>query len=113
MLRSNTGTKQYHYSKKSELPQRGARYSIPKRKGGRKNDDILLCEDQLLMGKWRLQAGKKSSLSSMFGEGITESLGMRVAAGTNVVVGYGRQNPNARRGRERRGAKRKNKNRRR
>eukprot|EP00938_MAST-03A_sp_MAST-3A-sp1_P005264 g5264.t1 len=107
------GTKQYHYSKKSELPQRGARYSIPKRKGGRKNDDILLCEDQLLMGKWRLQAGKKSSLSSMFGEGITESLGMRVAAGTNVVVGYGRQNPNARRGRERRGAKKKNKNRRR
>ena len=106
------GSKQYHYSKKSDLPQRGARYSIPKRKGGRKNDDILLCEDQLLMGAWRLRAGKKSSLSSMFGEGITESLGMRVAAGTNVVVGYGRQNPNARKGRERRGAKKKNKNRR-
>ena len=64
------------------------------------------------MGAWRLRAGKKSSLSSMFGEGITESLGMRVAAGTNVVVGYGRQNPNARKGRERRGAKKKNKNRR-
>ena len=106
------GTKQYHYSKKSDLPQRGSRYSIPKRKGGRKNNDILLCEDQLLMGEWRLKAGKKSTLTSQFGEGITESLGMRVAAGTNVEVGYGRKNPNSRRGRERRGAKKKNNRRR-
>lgn len=106
------GTTKFHLNpRRINAPQRGVRYSIPKRKGGRNHNDILLAGDELLMGEWRLRAGRKNKLQSMFGPGITESLGLRVAEGTNVVVGYGRKNPNARRGRERRGAKKRNKNR--
>ena len=44
-------------------------------------------------------------MSSMFGEDITGNVGLTVSKSADIVVGYGRKNPNATRGRERRGKK--------
>jgi RNA-binding protein NOB1 len=42
----------------------------------------------------------------VFGDDITGSLGIKVASANNMVVGFGHKNPNAQKGRERRGKKR-------
>jgi RNA-binding protein NOB1 len=99
------GVVTYHYRKGRRVNTRGTKYSLPKPRGGR-TGDLLLCEDQLLTGWWAQQANKKQSATSMFGEHITESLGVdtRVQGGA-LRIGYGRQNPNAAKGRERRGKK--------
>lgn len=44
-------------------------------------------------------------MASMFGEEITDSLGMDVQKTVGIQVGYGKKNPNAQKGRERRGKK--------
>ena len=95
-----------HFSKHRKVKLLGERYSLPKPKGGR-TLDLLLREDQLLTGGWRQQANKKGLSKSFMGQHVLDSLGMRVGAGSNVVVGMGRKNPNAQRGRERRGKKKK------
>lgn len=41
----------------------------------------------------------------MFGQDITGNLGLAVNKSADIVVGHGRKNPNAARGRERRGKK--------
>ena len=43
----------------------------------------------------------------MFGEQATEGFDLRKLQGADVVVGFGRKNPNEQRGRERRGKKKK------
>ena len=93
-----------HFSSNRKVKLKGERYSLPKPKGGR-TLDLLLREDQLLAGGWKQQAKKKGLNHSFAGEHVLGSLGMRVGAGSNVVVGMGRTNPNAQRGRERRGKK--------
>lgn len=60
-----------------------------------------------MMGEWRLRANRKTELTSQFGSEVTQDLNLRVAAGTNVVVGFGRMNPNAARGRKKRGKRKK------
>ena len=59
-----------------------------------------------MMGVWRQKAqrGVKEA-ESMWGADMTETLGVSVAKATDMRVGYGRTNPNATRGRERRGQK--------
>lgn len=79
-------------------------YSVPKPRGGR-HQELVLREDQLEMGKTRLQANKRSELACGFGVDLRRELGVRMAAGGNVKVGYGKRNPNQARGRERRGKK--------
>jgi len=104
---SPEGVLTYHYKKGRRVNTRGLRYSLPKPNGGR-TGDLLLSEDQLLTGWWSQQVRKKSSSTSMFGEHVTESLGLQFQSrGEGIRVGYGRQNPNAARGRERRGKKKK------
>ena len=93
-----------HFSTNRKVKLHGERYNLPKPKGGRELG-LLLREDQLLAGKWRQQANKKGLVDSFAGSHVLGSLGMRVGAGSNVVVGMGRKNPNAQRGRERRGKK--------
>lgn len=48
---------------------------------------------------------KEKDVSSMFGEDITGNVGLTVSRSADIVVGYGRKNPNSARGRERRGKK--------
>lgn len=96
------GKPRYHYKRNRVVKTTGSKHSLPAARGGR-DGDLLLREDQLLVGQWRQKSHKKTSGSSMFdpyGEGRG---GTRVGEG--VVVGYGRRNPNALRGRERRGQK--------
>ncbi len=93
-----------HFSADRKPKLQGERYSLPNPKGGR-GLDLLLREDQLLVGGWKQAAGRKGLSHSFAGEHVLGSLGMRVGAGTAVVVGAGRTNPNAQKGRERRGKK--------
>lgn len=98
------GIVSYGYNPNRRINLRGSVHSLPKPKGGR-GGDLLLRADQLQMGVWRRRAGKKHHTGSQFGESVTESVGMggRRGVGADVVVGYGRRNPNAQKGRERRG----------
>ncbi|GBG29323.1 RNA-binding protein NOB1 [Hondaea fermentalgiana] len=105
---SPDGALSYHYKKNRQVNTRGMRYSMPKPKGGR-TGDLLLAEDQLLAGYWSQHAQNKSNSTSMFGEHVTESLGLKLSGQSDagIRIGYGRQNPNAAKGRERRGKKKK------
>lgn len=83
----------------------GTKYSLPKPKGGR-NGDLLLREDQLLVGIWgQRQRQHKNIMQSAFGENVAHDLGVKAEKQSGIQVGYGRLNPNAQKGRERRGKK--------
>jgi len=71
---------------------------------------MLLREDQMKMGIWaQKMAPKAKEKSSVFGLEVNEKTGVSVrAANHKAVVGYGKKNPNAARGRERRGKKKRN-----
>mmetsp|Transcript_2550 Transcript_2550/g.2898 ORF Transcript_2550/g.2898 Transcript_2550/m.2898 type:complete len:504 (+) Transcript_2550:161-1672(+) len=106
------GVHRYHYKKNRRINTRGSKYSIPHEKSNGKNKakgkKLLLREDQLLSGWWGQQARKKTSSDSMFGEHVTESFGLSMTQkGEGIQIGYGRQNRNSRKGRERRGKKKK------
>ena len=86
----------------------GTKYSISKPKTAgvqaRFEGDLLLREDQLLSGIWRQKSVNiKKNISSAFGEDITGDVGIHLNKGSKLMVGYGKQNPNAMKGRERRG----------
>jgi RNA-binding protein NOB1 len=84
---------------------KGMQYSIPKHHGGRAPDQLLRA-DQLLTGAWKQRASTRQTARSAFGSHITGELGMSVGTvPAEVKVGFGRNNPNAQRGRERRGKK--------
>lgn len=86
----------------------GTKFSLPKPKGGRQGD-LLLREDQLMMGIWgQRQRQHKKVMQSAFGESVAHDLGVKAEKQTSIVVGYGRMNPNAQKGRERRGKKKRN-----
>jgi len=109
------GVYRYHYKKNRRINTRGSKYSIPREKnnGNTKNKGktLLLREDQLLGGWWGQQTKKKSNSNSMFGEYVTDSFGLSLSSrGSGIRVGYGRNNKNAKKGRERRGKKKKNAN---
>jgi RNA-binding protein NOB1 len=112
-----TGRLKLHLSKKYKNNLRGTKFSLPK--PGRNNrfqGDLLLREDQLLMGAWsqkvkKMSGGKaRSSASSIFGTDLPASLGChaKLANVDEIRVGFGKRNPNsATGGRERRGKKKK------
>jgi RNA-binding protein NOB1 len=86
----------------------GTKFSLPKPKGGRQGD-LLLREDQLMMGIWgQRQRQHHKVMQSAFGENVAHDLGVKAEKQTSLVVGYGRMNPNAQKGRERRGKKKRN-----
>lgn len=91
------------------MSKRGTKYPLPAPKGGRA-PDLLLREDQLLTGQWNQRMRKKKAATTKLAEATAgDFLAPRHASSSEVVVGYGRRNPNAMKGRERRGAKKKNK----
>jgi RNA-binding protein NOB1 len=127
-VNGKTGRVRLHFSKKRRQPNlRGTKFSLPKPGSGNrfKGKDLLLREDQLLMGgawnqKVKMQSGaKKNAAVSMFGTDLAASVGCNVQStrssasslsltGNNdIQVGFGRRNPNAAKGRERRGKKKK------
>ena len=102
------GVMRYHYKKNRKINLRGSKYSIPNRKPGDKQPQLLLREDQMFTGWWGQQARKKDKSDSMFGEHVAESFGLSLSnKGSSIQVGFGRSNVNAKKGRERRGKKKK------
>ena len=65
---------------------------------------MLLSEDQMMVGVWAQRVKKKESIDSFFADATNDTASKRVQ-GRDVVVGFGRRNPNAQKGRERRGQK--------
>lgn len=111
-----TGRLKLHLSKRYKHNLRGTKFSLPKPgKGNRFQGDLLLREDQLLMGVWnqklKMRSGgrAKSAAQSIFGRDIATNVGCKVNSVTDddIRVGFGRRNPNAAKGRERRGKKKK------
>jgi len=111
-----TGRLRLHLSKKYRHNLRGTKYSMPKPgTGNRFQGDLLLREDQLLTGAWnqklKMRSGgkAKSAAQSIFGKDIAANVGCqaRSLADDDIRVGFGRRNPNAAKGRERRGKKKK------
>ncbi|RHY13491.1 hypothetical protein DYB32_010924, partial [Aphanomyces invadans] len=89
---------------------RGSKFSLPMPTGGRQGD-LLLREDQLMHGIWaQRQKTSAKVLKSAFGEHVAHDLGVKAEKQTAITVGYGRMNPNAQKGRERRGKKKRSAN---
>ncbi len=113
-----TGRLKLHFSKKKQnkhTSARGTKFSLPKPgTGNRFQGDLLLREDQLLMGAWNQKVKKNSGgqsrahAQSIFGKDIASNVGCEATSMPNdIQVGFGRRNPNAAKGRERRGKKKK------
>ncbi|KAF0690509.1 Aste57867_18099 [Aphanomyces stellatus] len=89
---------------------RGTKFSLPMPTGGR-NGDMLLREDQLMHGIWaQRQKSSAKVLKSAFGEHVAHDLGVKAEKQTTITIGVGRMNPNAQKGRERRGKKKRSAN---
>jgi RNA-binding protein NOB1 len=113
---SKSGRLRLHMSKKYKNNLRGTKFSLPKAgSGNRFQGDLLLREDQLMMGAWnqkvKMRSGGKSraNAQSVFGKDLASNVGCNAKAvdSDDIRVGFGRRNPNASKGRERRGKKKK------
>lgn len=112
-----TGRLRLHLSKKHKNSLRGTKFSLPKAgSGDRFQGDLLLREDQLLVGAWNQKVKQSSGgkarkvAQSMFGSDLASNVGCNasVVKSSDIHVGFGRRNPNAsKHGRERRGKKKK------
>ena len=113
-----TGRLKLHFSAKKQAKHtsaRGTKFSLPKAgTGNRFQGDLLLREDQLLMGAWHQKVKKngggqsRAHAQSIFGKDIASNVGCQSTSLPNdIQVGFGRRNPNASKGRERRGKKKK------
>lgn len=78
------------YTQAQRLTTRGTIFSIPAPKGGRKNNDLILAEDQYLH-KTRYMRDKKSD--DVFSSEYAFAQG-KAGPTNNVVIGYGNRNPN-------------------
>jgi len=103
-----------HLRKNYTQNTRGKKFALPKPgQGNRFHGDLLLREDQLLVGAWnqkRKKVSGKKEAQSIFGSDIASYVGCHknMGSGDDLRVGFGRKNPNATKfGRERRGKKKK------
>jgi RNA-binding protein NOB1 len=102
---AETGLLKLHLKKNYQPNTRGKIYSLPKPgKQGRYEGEILLRGDQLQQGIWlQKKMAVQRNLKSAFGEDVTADVGLHVNKGVRIKVGLGSRNPNAEKGRERRG----------
>jgi rRNA maturation endonuclease Nob1 len=91
---SKTGRLKLHFSKRRQgkhLSTRGTKFSLPKPgSGNRFQGDLLLREDQLLMGAWnqkvKIRSGNafhKAKGESMFGKDLAATVGCNVKPGND------------------------------
>jgi RNA-binding protein NOB1 len=117
-----SGRLKLHFSKRKQGKLhsiRGTKFSLPKPgSGNRFQGDLLLREDQLLTGAWnqkvKIRSGgsSRANRESMFGKDLASNVGCCkpnfLSSAEDICVGFGsRKNPNASKGRERRGKKKK------
>ncbi|KAH8049247.1 hypothetical protein JL722_12048 [Aureococcus anophagefferens] len=103
-----TGKRRVFLRKTPRHDLRGTKFALPKPgQAGRYEGELLLREDQLLSGIWRQRAARAKSAKtkqSVFGPDVTDSLeALNIVQANDLTVGLGRKNPNAMKGRERRG----------
>lgn len=110
-VNARTGELRLHLKANYRVSKLGTKYSIPKPGSrGRYEGELLLREDQLLSGIWRQKSVKiKKEVASHFGADVTSDVGIHLNKGAAIVVGMGKRNPNAMKGRERRGKVKKGK----
>ena len=100
------GRTKVHTRKPTKYNTKGQIYSIPKSVGGRFDGGLLLREDQMLSGIWQQKCkAKAKALESFGGLDVLDKVGITVNQRKDLQVGFGKKNPNNRRGRERRGKK--------
>jgi rRNA maturation endonuclease Nob1 len=99
------GALKLHLKKNYHADLHGTKYSLPAPgKQGRYQGELLLREDQLLQGIWKQKCVKiRKDIKSAFGEDVTSDVGMHINKGQAIKIGLGKRNPNATKGRERRG----------
>jgi hypothetical protein len=99
------GSLKLHLKKNYHVDLKGSKYNLPAPgKQGRYQGEILLREDQLLSGIWKQKCVKiRKDIKSAFGEDVTSDVGMHINKGQAIKIGLGKNNPNAAKGRERRG----------
>lgn len=106
------GEVQLHLKRNYTLSQKGTKYPLPAPGNQpRFQGELLMREDQLMTGIWKQRALRvKKEVASAFGEEVASDLGVHVNKGAKIVVGLGgkKNNPNAMKGRERRGKRRTN-----
>lgn len=109
-----TGELKLYLKKDFQHKLQGTKFAIPKggsQRNGRFEGEMVLREDQLMMGIWKQKtAPKAKEKTSMFGVEVNEKTGVSVRESAHpVVVGHGRKNINSAKGRERRGKKKRTK----
>jgi rRNA maturation endonuclease Nob1 len=102
---ASTGQLRLHLKSNYQVSKRGKQYSMPAPgKQGRFEGELLTREDQLLGGIWRQKVVKmQKDVRSAFGQDVTSDVGLQVNKSVHIRPGLGRINPNADKGRERRG----------
>ena len=104
---SSTGQLKLHLKKNYQVSTRGKIYPLPRPgQQGKYEGELLLREDQLLSGIWKQKVVKiNRDIRSAFGPDVVSDLGLQLNKGAKIKVGLGRANPNADKGRSRRGSK--------
>ena len=104
-----TGKLRLHLKMNYVPKTKGSKCNLPlPGKQGKYDGELLLREDQLLVGIWRQKIMKmKKDVKSAFGEEIASGLGVHINKGAKVKVGLGHEDPNSMKGRRRRGRKKK------
>ena len=105
---ASTGILRLHLKKGFKVNTRGKVYPLPKPgQQGKYEGELLLREDQLLSGIWRQKVVKiNKDVRSAFGADIVSDLGLQLNKSSAIKVGLGRTNPNADKGRSKRGGRR-------
>lgn len=108
-INSKTGILQLHLKKNYHHNTKGMIYSLPNPgKQGKYSGELLLREDQMLVGIWKQKVVNiKKDVRSQFGDEITSDVGIQINKSNKLKIGLGSKNPNAQKGRERRGKKKK------
>jgi RNA-binding protein NOB1 len=89
---SETGHVTVYLSKNYRPRTRGCKYPLPKPgHAGRFEGELLLREDQLMMGIWAQKMKRRQkAVNSIFGSDITETLGMTIRKPVeDIHFGYG------------------------
>ncbi len=106
---SKTGELKLHLKSNYRRDLRGTKYNLPNPgRQGKYDGELLMREDQLLSGVWRQKTVMiKKDVKSIFGEQVTSDVGLHINKSQGIKLGLGQRNPNAAKGRERRGKKKK------
>jgi RNA-binding protein NOB1 len=104
---AETGELRLHLKRGHRVSSRGKVHPLPKPGSqGKYAGELLLREDQLLSGVWRQKVVKVNrDVRSAFGADVVSDVGLQLNKSAAIKVGLGRTNPNADKGRNKRGSK--------